>query len=483
MTAHAFTPQEHAAHFGDAGGTSIDMIESEQSVIGALLMNNDTIGDMPDTLQGACFQEQIHGEIYDEIKRLHSMGRRADAITVKSAISTQSIGDVSISTYMARMMGSTLGPTIATQLAPEIVLAHYRREIADIGRRMAGAAFRHELDFAEEIEALHARIAEIRAEMAGARDGVKPGDAYIELFNRVEERGEAGGVPIAIPALRKVLEEDTFASGNIYALLGASGEGKTATTLQLIYGALKAGHPVQFLSYDQSKEQCVRQMIAQVHEIGVKQQSDPRQKMTESERDKCMIFADWLNRQPLEIIRCRREGIAQLLAYAKRFIKRSRNGKTPLIVIDHILKVKPRDPRASPDIRSSDINMEAKAFADEHGAAILILNQRNGQGGYRINPRPIGKDLYGGEGAKQDYDGIAYIYRPEHWRGEMMAASSDDRERTKIAAVFAEFAGEDVAEFGTLKVRFGQKGIRALARFIGRYTRYDPMETREQELF
>ncbi|WP_338112367.1 hypothetical protein [Rhizobium gallicum] len=42
--------------------------------------------------------------------------------------------------------------------------------------------------------------------------------------------------------------------------------------MQLIYHAVREGHPVLFLSYDQSSAQCVRQMIAQVHGIDVRQQ-------------------------------------------------------------------------------------------------------------------------------------------------------------------------------------------------------------------
>ena len=51
-------------------------------------------------------------------------------------------------------------------------------------------------------------------------------------------------------------------------------------------------------------------MIAQAHGISVKQQDEPMRLMSDSERDKCIQFATWIERQPLEIIRCQREGVS-----------------------------------------------------------------------------------------------------------------------------------------------------------------------------
>lgn len=458
----------------------VNTIEMEQSVLGCLLMNNSVLDDLPPELCGDHFHEPVHGDIFDEIKRLHSLGRIAQPLNVKTALNIDKIGSMPISAYLAKMASENLGPLSAAMQAPEIILEAKKRELSRLALKLREAVFGPEISLADEIEAITARLAEIKAEMAGEVFAKSPGDRYMDFFTRSQKEGGIAGVPIAVPALAKVLGENVFAATNVYALLGASGEGKTATTVQLILGAIRAGHPVQFLSYDQMPEECVRQMIAQHLEIDVKQQNDPQNKMTASEQDKCVMFAEWVNRQPLEIIRCKREGIRHLLGYARRFIKRYGNGKTPLIVIDHVRKVVPTDRRATPDVQSGEVNMEAKAFAGEFGCSFLILNQRNGEYGKRFNPRPMGKDLYGGEGAKQDYDSIAYIYRPEHWKGEMMASASDGKEKGRIEQLFAEFGGEDVAEFGTLKVRFGRKGLRARARFVGRYTRYDPIDENEQ---
>jgi replicative DNA helicase len=291
------------------------------------------------------------------------------------------------------------------------------------------------------------------------------------------------GVPIALPEIAKVLSEPVFEAGNLYGLLSSSGEGKSSLTMQLIYHAVYTGHPVLFLSYDQSAAQCVRQMIAQVHGIDVRQQREPSRLMSQKEQDQCVSFATWIDRQPLQIIRCQREGVTQLVAYARRFIKQKANGKTPFVVIDHIGKVKPRDPKLSADRISGEVTVELKALADETGSSVLILNQRNSFGTRRDNPRPIAADLYGGEGAKADYDGILYLYRAEKYKAEREAIAATDADWKKIQRVFSGDL-EGIAEIGSVKCRFGDVNIKERVRFVARFTRYESLQAeRPAELF
>jgi len=252
---------------------------------------------------------------------------------------------------------------------------------------------------------------------------------------------------------------------------GRAGEGKTSLVIQIIYHALVEGHPVLFLSYDQSAYQCVRQMIAQVHGISVKQQDEPNRLMSDKERETCVRFATWMDGKPLDIIRCQREGVDRLTAYARRFIKKRANGKTPLIVLDHIGKVKPRDPKLSADRISGEVTVELKALADETRSAFLVLNQRNSFGTRRDNPRPIAADLYGGEGAKADYDACLYLYRAEKYKAERVATAASDSDWKKINKVFGSEI-EGIAEIGSIKCRFGDPNVKEMLKFEAQYTRY-----------
>ncbi len=140
-------------------------------------------------------------------------------------------------------------------------------------------------------------------------------------------------------------------------------------------------------------------------------------------------------------------------------MKKRGNGKTPFIVIDHIGKVKPRDPKLSPDRISGEVTVELKSLADEARASVLILNQRNGGGSKRDNPRPISADLYGGEGARADYDAVITLYRPEKYKAEREAVAARPSDWATINRVFGSEI-EGIAEIAAIKVRFGDPTIR-----------------------
>ena len=120
-------------------------------------------------------------------------------------------------------------------------------------------------------------------------------------------------------------------------------------------------------------------------------------------------------------------------------------------------------------------------MAEELGAAVLFLNQRNGKGMGRKVPRPIAEDLYGGESSKEDYDAIMYIYRPERWRDEQLSIARDQADADDINKRFMLRKSfndtprdpENMAEIGTLKVRYGRTGIKEFVRFEGQFTRYE----------
>ncbi len=451
-----------------------DIFHAEEGVLAGILSKNVYLGSCG--LEPQDFAEGLHQKIFAAIQQLCAGHQIADASTLKPFM-PKAIDGLSIrpSEYVDRLQKAgfyTLqqefeakvqiikGASMSRQLARE---AEFIGNLAQEGHTL--------LTLGDEIEGLEQRLKDLQSRFAETKSIKSPGSSYLSAFQASSKRDGVVGVPIALPEIAKVLSEPVFEAGNLYGLLSSSGEGKSSLTMQLIHHAVRAGHPVLFLSYDQSAAQCVRQMIAQVHGIDIRQQRDPARMMTQREQDTCIQFATWIDRQPLEIIRCQREGVTQLIAYARRFIKKMRNGRTPFIVIDHIGKVKPRDPKLSPDRISGEVTVELKALADEVGASVLILNQRNGEGGRRQNPRPIAKDLYGGEGARADYDAVMTLYRPEKYRKEMEKVAATPNDWKIINSVFGSDI-EGIAEIASIKVRFGDPNIVERVKFEARFTRY-----------
>jgi replicative DNA helicase len=281
-------------------------------------------------------------------------------------------------------------------------------------------------------------------------------------------------VPIALGEIAEVLSEPCFEAGNLYGLLSSSSEGKTSLTVQLMRHALYKGHPVLMLSYDQSADQIVRQMVAQVHEIEARRQRDAKL-LSEKEFELCVDFATWIGRQPFEIIKCTNQTAPQLVSLARTFVKRRSNGKVPFVVIDHIRSITPESDRGDEGTKALRIGQILKAGAEVTDGSWLVLNQRNTTGMRRDNPRPIAADLFGGEGARAPFDAIFYLYRFKKFLEERKSIASNDSDWKKINSIFPSAVredGEDIAEIGAVKVRFGPANIRERLIFEARLTRY-----------
>ncbi len=467
--------------------TDDDLFNAEQLILACGIVSNEMLADCG--LEPSDFVSGLHQIVFEEMQKMIASNQPVDAMALKPFVPRNIDGlDCTPAQYLERLFLLGNNPVKrmrfpgALQIIKSMSLARQLAREADFATGLAGEGHTL-LTLGEEIEQLETRLKDMRARFSETTAITSAGSSYLAAFNASARRDGVIGVPIALPEIAKVLSEPVFEAGNLYGLLSSSGEGKSSLTMQLIYHAIYTGHPVLFLSYDQSAAQCVRQMIAQVHGIDVRQQREPSRLMSQTEQDQCVSFATWIDRQPLQIIRCQREGVTQLVAYARRFIKQKANGKTPFVVVDHIGKVKPRDPKLSPDRISGEVTVELKALADETQSAILVLNQRNSFGTRRDNPRPISADLYGGEGARADYDAVMTLYRPEKYKKEREKIASKPADWASINSVFGSEI-EGLAELASIKVRFGDPSIVETVKFEARFTRYvSNKPDRERELF
>ncbi|MFP5078288.1 DnaB-like helicase C-terminal domain-containing protein [Rhizobium sp. YIM 134829] len=460
--------------------TDDDAFEAAELFFGCMFSDDSVLGDCG--LEPEDFVEEIHGIVFRAAMDLYRSGQKVGPVSLKPYLpaafrfDAKREVDSTPAQYLMALVKRGIHPSAKAEL-PEaietiksVAMAHmaanggaYLRTLAEEGHSL--------LTLDEEISSVEQRFKETRERLSAMRSGTSAGSSYIAMFNAAARNSGLVGVPMPFKELTRVLSEPVFEAGNLYGLLSSSGEGKSSFTMQLIYHAIREGHPVLFLSYDQSSGQCVRQMIAQVHGIEVRRQNQPAEMLKQDEQDQCINFAMWIDQQPLEIIRCQREGVDRLVTYARRFIKRMANGRTPFIVLDHIGKVKPRDPKLSADRISGEVTVELKALADETKSAVLVLNQRNSAGVRRDNPRPIAADLYGGEGARADYDAVMYLYRAEKYKAEREKIAASDADWKKINKVFGSEI-EGIAEIGSIKVRFGDPTITETLKFEARYTRY-----------
>jgi replicative DNA helicase len=452
-------------------------IAAEAALLGAIFVNNAAFDRVSGFLEPDHFYEPIHRKIFKVCGELIQQGKAANPVLIKPFLpAEEKIGDMTVSQYLARLAASAVTVINAKDYALAVHDLWIRRQAIAALEDAAGLAYDLpvDADVLKAFEPVEDRMAAIRAEAIRSVSAKNSGQSYLDALQSSYQRGQVNGVPICLNEIADVISEPCFEAGNLYGLLSSSGEGKTSLTVQQMHYALRKGHPVLFLSYDQSSDQVIRQMISQVHDIEARRQRDAKL-LSDSEFETCMRFAEWIGAQPFDVVKCTDQSAPQLVSHARTFAKRRSNGKTPLVVVDHIGVVKPEDRRADEGTKAKGIGQILKAGAEMTAAAWLVLNQRNSFGMKRDNPRPISMDLFGGDPAKTPFDAIFYLYRFIKFLEERKAIASSDSDWKRINTVFPSAVrddGLDIAEIGSVKCRFGTPHIRKQLIFEARFTRY-----------
>lgn len=477
MNAHSrdLTPEERAMHGSMQRRELPNNLDAEQALIGAVMVNNAAYDVIPPGFEARHFFEKLHVEVWEAITDMRKAGRAVNPVTIKALIPSGMVGDMTTAQYLAHLAVNAVNVIGAPDYARAIMDCAARRACIALGEMLDEAAFSRDIEIMDQVDALRVRFEDVVRALDGDQtDASDAAEVYLKAITSGKNADGAGGVPIPLKELQIVLSDNLFREKRLIGMLSSSGEGKTSLTMQIVYAAIEADHPVLILSYDQTREECVAQMAAQ--NLGTELRRQMENLLNPNEVEDCYNFARNIFKKPFDVIDCgEKDTVERLCSKAKRFIKRHANGKTPLVVIDHIRAIKWDGGPADEGTKALVVGQRLKSLAKDTGAAVLVLQQRSGSGMKRDNPRPVAADLYGGEAARQPFDAIFYLYRAELHMDRQLDTAKDSNDADAIRARFFQTFGGKVegrAELGCLKLRFGNPRIKKHVRFDEVFTRY-----------
>src|SRR3546814_105329 len=124
-------------------------IEAEAAFLGAILIDNRVVEDLPVQLNAAHFFEPLHGRIFAQTMALIERNSIATPVTLKPYFENdeamKAVGGVG---YLAQLTGSGAGLIGARDFARQIYDLALLRELVDVGRTMVEGA----LDTSESVD-------------------------------------------------------------------------------------------------------------------------------------------------------------------------------------------------------------------------------------------------------------------------------------------------------------------------------------------
>jgi replicative DNA helicase len=432
-------------------------VEAEQSLLGGLLIDNESSDKVADVITSKDFYRHDHSIIYQHIIKVIDSNQPADIVTVAESLEKNdeltSIGGLS---YLGLLAENTPAASNIRGYAQIVRERSIMRNLVQVGSDIAESAYSPQgRDAQELLDESEAKIFQI------ADDGMRAAIGFENIQHllpkvikgvekRMENKGNISGVATGYTDLDNLTSG--LQPGELIVLAGRPSMGKTALALNIAENvAIDQKLPVAIFSMEMSSEQLTTRLIGSVGKVDAKKLRSG-QDLDDDDWEKLTDSLGQLNDAPIFIDQGGALNSYELRARARRLQRQE--GQLGLIVIDYIQLMSAAGGKQSENRATevSEISRSLKSLAKELNVAIVALSQLNRSLESRPDKRPMMSDLRESGAIEQDADVILFIYRDDQYNED-----SPDK---------------GLAEIIISKQRNGPTGKIKLT-FLGQYTRFE----------
>ena len=433
-------------------------IEAEESLLSAILLDNNTLLDVVEVLAVADFYRTAHQKIYAAIIELFDKGEPIDLVTLANSLKEKGQLDaVGGASYLARLVDAVPLAVNAQNYAKIIADKASLRRLIEKANAIAKRCYDDRGNVDDVIDFAEASIFEI-SERKTSQSFYPISRLIIRNIETLEEN--QGNKSLVTGVQMGFGQLDNLTSGlqksDLIILAARPSMGKTALALNIARNAaVDSDIPVAIFSLEMSKEQLSLRMLCAEARL-------------DSSRLRGGFFsmADWhrltdaagiLSESPIYIDDSPSLSAMEIRAKARR-LKMDKN--IGLVIIDYLQLMKARTGAERRDLEISEISRSLKALAKELEIPVLAISQLNRMLEQRNDKRPRLSDLRESGALEQDADVVAFIYRDEVY-------NQDENNPQK-----------GIAEIILAKQRNGPTGKVKLT-FLDAYTRFENLAPEE----
>ena len=409
-------------------------IETEQALLGAILINNDAFERVSSFLQPEHFQEPLHQRIYEAIGRVVRKGQLASPVTLRPYFALDaSMKEVGGPDYLAEIV--RFAPTVinAVDFGRMIFDLAQRRELIRVGEEIVNVAYDPPIDLSpgeqiEEAEKALYTIAEKTRFGGGFRTFKAAVSGAIEAAERAyQSPSHITGVPTGFRDLDNLL--GGLQKSDLIILAARPGMGKTSFATNIAFHAARewmrtegqSGARVAFFSLEMSAEQLATRIVAEQAEVSGSKIR--RGKIEERDMQALIRVSTELERLPMFIDDTGGLSIAQVAARCRRL---ARSGGLGMIVVDYLQLLTGTGKKNENRVQEiTEITKGLKTLAKELAVPLIALSQLSRGVDARDDKRPVLADLRESGSIEQDADVVMFIFREAYYL-ETKEPSMDD---------------------------------------------------------
>ncbi|MCD0472189.1 replicative DNA helicase [Flavobacterium sp. JAS] len=439
------------------------VLDLEEAVLGAMMIDKKGVDDVIDILQGDAFYKEAHKFIFEAIVQLFTETQPIDLLTVSTQLKKNGKLELAGGDFYLIQLTQKIASSAHIEFHSRIILQKFiQRSLIRISTEIIEASYDETADVFDLLDQAESKLYEVTQGNI-KRSSETAQSLVLQAKKKIEEIAKQEGLSGVETGFHNL---DKLTSGwqpsDLIIIAARPAMGKTAFVLSMARNiAIQYGHGVALFSLEMASVQLITRLISS--ETGLSSEKLRTGKLEPHEWEMLSTKVKNLEKAPLFIDDTPSLSIFDLRAKCRRLV--SQHG-IKIIIIDYLQLMTAGGNNKGGGNREqeiSTISRNLKALAKELNVPVIALSQLSRAVETRgSSKRPLLSDLRESGAIEQDADIVSFLYRPEYYKIEEW----DDDEASPTAGQ---------AEIMIAKHRNG--GIENIRlKFIGHLGKFDNLD-------
>ncbi|WP_438433633.1 replicative DNA helicase [Gorillibacterium sp. sgz500922] len=392
-------------------------LEAEQAVLGAILLDGESLVTAMERLSGDDFYRTGHRYIFEAMISLADGDEPVDLVTLTAKLQARAqLEEVGGVTYLSELANAV--PTAANidYYAQIVEEKSMLRRLIRAATQIVTNGYASEDDIGGLLSEAEARILEI-SNRRGGNGFISIRDVLMEVFEKVEFLSQNKGGTTGIASGFRDLDKMTsgFQRSDLIIVAARPSVGKTAFALNIAQNVgVREKETVAIFSLEMGASQLVQRMICAEANVDATRlrtgflEPDDWEKMT--------MAIGSLSEANIYIDDSPSVTVSDIRAKCRRLKKERGLG---MILIDYLQLIHGRSKNGENRQQEvSEISRTLKQIARELEVPVIALSQLSRGVEQRQDKRPMMSDLRESGSIEQDADIVAFLYRDDYYNQE-----------------------------------------------------------------
>jgi replicative DNA helicase len=393
------------------------VLELEEAVLGAMMIDKKGVDDVIDILQADAFYKDGHKYIFEAIVELFTETQPIDLLTVSAQLRKNGKLEIAGGDFYLIQLTQKVSSSAHIEFHSRIILQKFiQRSLIRISSEIIEASYDETTDVFDLLDQAESKLYEVTQGNI-KRSSETAQSLVLQAKKRIEEISKQEGLSGVETGFTNL---DKLTSGwqpsDLIIIAARPAMGKTAFVLSMARNiAIDFGHPVALFSLEMASVQLITRLISS--ETGLSSEKLRTGKLEPHEWTMLSTKVKNLEKAPLFIDDTPSLSIFDLRAKCRRLV--SQHG-IKIIIIDYLQLMTAGGNGKGGGNREqeiSTISRNLKALAKELNVPVIALSQLSRAVETRgSSKRPLLSDLRESGAIEQDADIVSFLYRPEYYK-------------------------------------------------------------------